>query len=96
MAAFNCIITVHLLLADDFESKFQFHPVEDLPPPDEFKPFPRIYPSKENRGSSTAQYTRYFSSLPLTSISSIELLFSPSFLALTVNPKPPGMRTHLR
>ncbi|XP_061884752.1 WAS/WASL-interacting protein family member 3-like isoform X2 [Entelurus aequoreus] len=33
--------------ADDFESKFQFHPVEDLPPPDEFKPFPRIYPSKE-------------------------------------------------
>uniref|UniRef100_A0A8C7XUV5 WAS/WASL interacting protein family member 3 n=1 Tax=Oryzias sinensis TaxID=183150 RepID=A0A8C7XUV5_9TELE len=35
----------------DFESKFQFHPVEDLPPPDEFKPFPRIYPSKENRGT---------------------------------------------
>ncbi|XP_069554863.1 WAS/WASL-interacting protein family member 3 [Brachyistius frenatus] len=49
-------------LADDFESKFQFHPVEDLPPPNEFKPFPRIYPSKENR----------------------------------VNPKPPGIRTHLR
>ncbi|KAM4539619.1 uncharacterized protein wipf3 isoform 1-T2 [Odontesthes bonariensis] len=49
-------------LADDFESKFQFHPVEDLPPPEEFKPFPRIYPSKENR----------------------------------VNPKPPGIRTHLR
>ncbi|KAF1381463.1 hypothetical protein PFLUV_G00154240 [Perca fluviatilis] len=49
-------------LADDFESKFQFHPVEDFPPPDEFKPFPRIYPSKENRG----------------------------------NPKPPGIRTHLR
>uniref|UniRef100_A0A3Q4GJL0 WAS/WASL-interacting protein family member 3-like n=1 Tax=Neolamprologus brichardi TaxID=32507 RepID=A0A3Q4GJL0_NEOBR len=48
-------------LADDFESKFQFHPVEDLPPPDEFKPFPRIYPSKEN-----------------------------------INPKPPGIRTHLR
>ncbi|XP_053718369.1 WAS/WASL-interacting protein family member 3 [Synchiropus splendidus] len=36
-------------LADDFESKFHFHPVEDLPPPEEFKPFPRIYPSKENR-----------------------------------------------
>uniref|UniRef100_A0A3P9MWE5 WAS/WASL-interacting protein family member 3-like n=1 Tax=Poecilia reticulata TaxID=8081 RepID=A0A3P9MWE5_POERE len=41
---------VHLFCpADDFESKFQFHPVEDLPPPDEFKPFPRVYPSKENR-----------------------------------------------
>ncbi|XP_076006109.1 WAS/WASL-interacting protein family member 3 [Genypterus blacodes] len=52
----------HLSSLDDFESKFQFHPVEDLPPPDEFKPFPRIYPSKENR----------------------------------VNPKPPGIRTHLR
>ncbi|XP_026156637.1 WAS/WASL-interacting protein family member 3 isoform X2 [Mastacembelus armatus] len=52
----------HLSSLDDFESKFQFHPVEDLPPPDEFKPFPRIYPSKENR----------------------------------VNPKPPGLRTHLR
>ncbi|KAK5911418.1 hypothetical protein CgunFtcFv8_005594 [Champsocephalus gunnari] len=36
-------------LADDFESKFQFHPVEDFPPPEEFKPFPRTYPSKENR-----------------------------------------------
>uniref|UniRef100_A0A671XYH9 WAS/WASL interacting protein family member 3 n=1 Tax=Sparus aurata TaxID=8175 RepID=A0A671XYH9_SPAAU len=43
----------HLHSLDDFESKFQFHPVEDLPPPDEFKPFPRIYPSKENRGSCT-------------------------------------------
>ncbi|XP_029023075.1 WAS/WASL-interacting protein family member 3 isoform X2 [Betta splendens] len=52
----------HLHSLDDFESKFQFHPVEDLPPPDEFKAFPRIYPSKENR----------------------------------VNPKPPGVRTHLR
>ncbi|KAM4725529.1 WAS/WASL-interacting protein family member 3 isoform 2-T3 [Anableps anableps] len=52
----------HLHSLDDFESKFQFHPVEDLPPPDEFKPFPRVYPSKENR----------------------------------VNPKPPGIRTHLR
>ncbi|TNM92712.1 hypothetical protein fugu_018114 [Takifugu bimaculatus] len=43
----------HLHSLDDFESKFQFHPVEDLPPPDEFKPFPRIYPSKENRGTVT-------------------------------------------
>ncbi|XP_077937932.1 uncharacterized protein wipf3 isoform X2 [Gasterosteus aculeatus] len=43
----------HLHSLDNFESKFQFHPVEDFPPPDEFKPFPRIYPSKENRGSST-------------------------------------------
>lgn len=46
-------LSSHPPLADDFESKFQFHPVEDLPPPDEFKPFPRIYPSKENRGTVT-------------------------------------------
>uniref|UniRef100_A0A8C3AL28 WAS/WASL interacting protein family member 3 n=1 Tax=Cyclopterus lumpus TaxID=8103 RepID=A0A8C3AL28_CYCLU len=53
----------HLHSLDDFESKFQFHPVVDFPPPGEFKPFPRSYPSKENRG---------------------------------MNPKPPGIRTHLR
>lgn len=40
-------------LSDDFESKFQFHPLKDLPPPKEFFPFPRIYPSKMNRGNKT-------------------------------------------
>ncbi|KAK3511764.1 hypothetical protein QTP70_021791, partial [Hemibagrus guttatus] len=40
--------------SNDFESKFQFHPVEDFPPPEAFRPFPRIYPSKENRVSSQA------------------------------------------
>uniref|UniRef100_A0A3Q2PJZ1 WAS/WASL-interacting protein family member 3-like n=1 Tax=Fundulus heteroclitus TaxID=8078 RepID=A0A3Q2PJZ1_FUNHE len=43
---------------DDFESKFQFHPEEDLPPPDEFKPFPRVYPSKENRVNPKPPGTR--------------------------------------
>nr|XP_015811402.2 WAS/WASL-interacting protein family member 3 [Nothobranchius furzeri] len=52
----------HLNSLNDFESKFQFHPVEDFPPPDEFKAYPRTYPSKENRA----------------------------------NPKPPGIRAHLR
>ncbi|XP_077600036.1 WAS/WASL-interacting protein family member 3 [Stigmatopora nigra] len=46
----------HLHTLDDFESKFQFHPVEDLPPPEEFKPFPRIYPSKENRVNPAAPF----------------------------------------
>uniref|UniRef100_H3AR06 WAS/WASL interacting protein family member 3 n=1 Tax=Latimeria chalumnae TaxID=7897 RepID=H3AR06_LATCH len=36
-------------MKDDFESKFQFHSIEDFPPPDEYKPFPRTYPSKEPR-----------------------------------------------
>ncbi|KAG5843114.1 hypothetical protein ANANG_G00185050 [Anguilla anguilla] len=52
----------HLHSLDDFESKFQFHPVDDFPPPEDFKPFPRIYPSKAGRE----------------------------------NPKPPGVRTHMR
>ncbi|XP_048416937.2 WAS/WASL-interacting protein family member 3 isoform X1 [Stegostoma tigrinum] len=36
-------------VSDDFESKYNFHSVEDLPPPDEYKSFPRIYPSKQPR-----------------------------------------------
>ncbi|XP_060799178.1 WAS/WASL-interacting protein family member 3 isoform X2 [Neoarius graeffei] len=48
----------HLHGLDDFESKFQFHPVEDFPPPEAFRPFTRIYPSKENRVSSQASGTR--------------------------------------
>ncbi|MGH0134507.1 UNVERIFIED_CONTAM: hypothetical protein FKN15_061353 [Acipenser sinensis] len=37
---------------DDFESKFNFHSMDDFPPPDEYKPFPKVYPSKEARVNS--------------------------------------------
>lgn len=47
-------------LSDDFESKFQFHPLKDLPPPKEFFPFPRIYPSKMNRGKKAHTQQRSF------------------------------------
>ncbi|XP_035476512.2 WAS/WASL-interacting protein family member 3 isoform X2 [Scophthalmus maximus] len=83
----------HLHSMDDFESKFQFHPVEDLPPPDEFKPFPRIYPSKEHRGSGPALVISQLQPSLYSLIRCLSLLLSPS---LTVNPKPPGIRTHLR
>ncbi|XP_062984771.1 WAS/WASL-interacting protein family member 3 [Elgaria multicarinata webbii] len=42
--------TVHIM--DDFESKFTFHSVEEFPPPDEFKPCQKIYPSQEARDST--------------------------------------------
>uniref|UniRef100_A0A669E5T9 WAS/WASL interacting protein family member 3 n=1 Tax=Oreochromis niloticus TaxID=8128 RepID=A0A669E5T9_ORENI len=90
------LICIFFTPADDFESKFQFHPVEDLPPPDEFKPFPRIYPSKENRGSHKAQLLRISFSFLSTVVSFAELsVFLPP-CSFTVNPKPPGIRTHLR
>nr|XP_028606486.1 WAS/WASL-interacting protein family member 3 isoform X3 [Podarcis muralis] len=41
---------VHIM--DDFESKFTFHSVEEFPPPDEFKPCQKIYPSQEARDST--------------------------------------------
>ncbi|XP_030058374.1 WAS/WASL-interacting protein family member 3 isoform X2 [Microcaecilia unicolor] len=33
----------------EFESKFAFHSMDEFPPPEEYKPFPRIYPSKMAR-----------------------------------------------
>uniref|UniRef100_A0A665X932 WAS/WASL interacting protein family, member 2b n=1 Tax=Echeneis naucrates TaxID=173247 RepID=A0A665X932_ECHNA len=37
------------LFVDDFESKYSFHPLDDFPPPDEYRHFTKIYPSKANR-----------------------------------------------
>nr|XP_040046853.1 WAS/WASL-interacting protein family member 2-like [Gasterosteus aculeatus aculeatus] len=34
---------------DDFESKYSFHPLDDFPPPDEYRHFAKIYPSKAHR-----------------------------------------------
>ncbi|KTF82780.1 hypothetical protein cypCar_00042146, partial [Cyprinus carpio] len=39
--------------ADDFESKYSFHPLDDFPPPEEYRHFTKIYPSKANRGKNT-------------------------------------------
>nr|XP_057906183.1 WAS/WASL-interacting protein family member 2-like [Doryrhamphus excisus] len=36
-------------LIEDFESKYLFHPLDDFPPPDEYRHFTKIYPSKAYR-----------------------------------------------
>ncbi|KAK7938300.1 hypothetical protein WMY93_001626 [Mugilogobius chulae] len=37
------------ICSDDFESKYSFHPLADFPPPEEYRHFTKIYPSKANR-----------------------------------------------
>uniref|UniRef100_H3CLZ5 WAS/WASL interacting protein family, member 2b n=1 Tax=Tetraodon nigroviridis TaxID=99883 RepID=H3CLZ5_TETNG len=41
--------TVPSLPPDDFESKYSFHPLDDFPPPEEYRHFTKIYPSRANR-----------------------------------------------
>ncbi|XP_051008300.1 WAS/WASL-interacting protein family member 3 [Acomys russatus] len=41
---------------DDFESKFTFHSMEDFPPPDEYKPCQKIYPSKVPRSRTPGSW----------------------------------------
>ncbi|KAM8770382.1 WAS/WASL-interacting protein family member 3 isoform 1-T2 [Rhynchonycteris naso] len=45
-----------LHIIDDFESKFTFHSVEDFPPPDEYKPCQKIYPSKIPRSRTSGPW----------------------------------------
>ncbi|KAK3506101.1 hypothetical protein QTP70_031149, partial [Hemibagrus guttatus] len=41
--------TISFRTIDDFESKYSFHPLDDFPPPDEYRHFTKIYPSKATR-----------------------------------------------
>ncbi|CAF95636.1 unnamed protein product [Tetraodon nigroviridis] len=43
---------------DDFESKYSFHPLDDFPPPEEYRHFTKIYPSRANRGGRGPQQER--------------------------------------
>ncbi|XP_006832338.1 PREDICTED: WAS/WASL-interacting protein family member 3 [Chrysochloris asiatica] len=46
----------NLHILDDFESKFTFHSEEDFPPPDEYKPCQKIYPSKIPRSRTPGSW----------------------------------------
>ncbi|XP_074051671.1 WAS/WASL-interacting protein family member 3 isoform X2 [Macrotis lagotis] len=47
---------IHMAGPDDFESKFTFHSVEDFPPPDEYKPCQKTYPSKVPRSPTPGSW----------------------------------------
>uniref|UniRef100_A0A8C4QY44 WAS/WASL interacting protein family, member 1a n=1 Tax=Eptatretus burgeri TaxID=7764 RepID=A0A8C4QY44_EPTBU len=38
--------------ADDFESRFKFHSIQELPPPEPFQNLPKSYPSKASRANA--------------------------------------------
>ncbi|XP_068119084.1 WAS/WASL-interacting protein family member 2 [Hyperolius riggenbachi] len=40
--------------ADDFESKYSFHSVDEFPAPEDYRPFQKIYPSKSIRATRGA------------------------------------------
>ncbi|XP_072270917.1 WAS/WASL-interacting protein family member 2 isoform X1 [Pyxicephalus adspersus] len=47
-------ISVGRSFADDFESKYSFHSVDEFPAPEDYRPFQKIYPSKSIRATRGA------------------------------------------
>ncbi|KAM4031111.1 WAS/WASL-interacting protein family member 2 [Anomaloglossus baeobatrachus] len=47
-------ISVGRSFADDFESKYSFHSMDEFPAPEDYRPFQKVYPSKTNRATRGA------------------------------------------
>lgn len=68
--------------SDEFEAKFVFHPIEELPPPDDYKPFSKVYPSKSNKGTSPAAAQSGFDERNRMNLKLRPLTWSPAVSAL--------------